>query len=463
MPGRFSSFILLAGMRTGSNFLEANLNALPGVYSHGELFNPHFIGKKDQTSLLGHDLVARAADPMGFWQLVREGSPGLHGFRFFRDHDPRVLNLMLADPTCAKIVLTRNPADTYVSLKIAQGTGQWKVTNAKNLKPGTMRFDAAEFERHLNDEQAFQMHILHTLQTSGQTTFYIDYDDLRDIAVLNGLAEFLGIPGRLDTFDGRLKKQNPDEIAVKVENSAEMAVALDQMDRFNLGRTPNFEPRRAPMVPGFVASQGAGLLFMPIRGGPEIAVTEWLSGLGSGGLIQNFSQKSLRQWKNAQPVLRAFTVVRHPALRSFLAYQALLSGDLPDLHALMVRGHKLDLPSPDQHSDTGLMRAGFMAFLQFAGMTLAGQTGLRVPIQWASQTAILEAINLVQTPDAILREERLGEGLAFLANEVGQEMRVFHPEDAFKSLGDIYDENVESAVRSAYKRDYQTFGFRRWR
>ena len=46
--GGFSSFVLLGGMRTGSNYLEANLNALPGLHCLGELFNPHFFGKNDQ-------------------------------------------------------------------------------------------------------------------------------------------------------------------------------------------------------------------------------------------------------------------------------------------------------------------------------------------------------------------------------------------------------------------------------
>ena len=53
MTLQFTSFVMFAEMRTGSNFLEANLNALEGVTCHGELFNPHFIGKKDQTEMFG--------------------------------------------------------------------------------------------------------------------------------------------------------------------------------------------------------------------------------------------------------------------------------------------------------------------------------------------------------------------------------------------------------------------------
>ena len=70
--------------------------------------------------------------------------------------------------------------------------------------------------------QAFQIRLMHGLQTSGQTAFYIDYDDIGDLAVLNGLAAWLGVPARLAQVDDTLKKQNPAEIADKVVNPAEM-------------------------------------------------------------------------------------------------------------------------------------------------------------------------------------------------------------------------------------------------
>ena len=40
----FEYFVVLAEMRTGSNLLESNLNAIDGIECHGELFNPFFIG-----------------------------------------------------------------------------------------------------------------------------------------------------------------------------------------------------------------------------------------------------------------------------------------------------------------------------------------------------------------------------------------------------------------------------------
>ncbi len=458
----FDSFIILAGMRTGSNFLEANLNAMTGIASHGELFNPHFIGKKDRVEWLGYDLARRAADPMAFWHHVQSQGSQLAGFRFFEDHDPRVFDAMVADPRCAKIILTRNPLETFVSLGIARTTGQWKMTNAKMLKPGTMTFDGAAFQAHLAEVQAFHLRIRRALQTSGQTAFHIDYEDLFDLDVLNGLAAFLVVAGRLEQLDPKLKKQNPGDLSAKVDNPDQMEQALSALDPFGLSRTPVFEPARAPMVPGFIASSGAGLLFMPVRGAPTDRVQDWLSQLGAGGTETGFSQKNLRQWKKRWSAPLAFTVLQHPVVRAFDAYLAIQHGDLPDLRRLMVQGHDLPIPNPDAPADA--QQSGFLAFVRFAGMTLAGQTGLRVPPHWATQTACVDAMSQVQPPDLILREDRLPQGLAYLAAEVG-----IYPAPAFAAvtgpemLEAIYDAQIEQAVQMAYKRDYQGFGFAPWR
>lgn len=96
---QFDSFVVIAGMRTGSNFLEANLNAMTGIHCYGEVFNPAFIGKKDQVEMLGISIVARDADPFMLLRKLRSSVPGLVGFRFFHDHDARIRQ------TCWQILL----------------------------------------------------------------------------------------------------------------------------------------------------------------------------------------------------------------------------------------------------------------------------------------------------------------------------------------------------------------------
>lgn len=452
---------MFAEMRTGSNFLEANLNALVGVTCLGEVFNPVFIGKKDQTELFGLTLADREEDPARFLRRLRERTQGLSGFRYFHDHDPRVFDLVMDDPRCAKIVLTRNPIESYVSLKIAQATGQWKLTNPKNLKKAKARFDGAEFTAHLDQVQSFQIRLLHALQTRGQTAFYIDYDDISDIDVLNGLAAFLGVESRLDKVDSTLTVQNPEPLEEKVANPAAMEQALARLDRFNLSRTPNFEPRRNAAIPGYIAARDVPLLFMPVKHAPYQPVVDWFASLGP--LEQDFTHKTLRQWKRAHPGLRSFTVITHPLTRAHRAFVALEQGGMgQEQRNILARVHNLHLPKPGQaFTDPVERRTAFLAFLRFLKRNLAGQTGFRTEGGWASQSAILQGFGQVQQPDFIFREDRLTEGLAFLADELGLPApRIAVPRDpADDALDTIRDGDLDEAARDAYQRDYMTYGF----
>ncbi len=452
---------MFAEMRTGSNFLEANLNTMAGVTCHGEMFNPHFIGKLNQTSFLGFSMADRATDPLALIRAARTQTTGLAGFRYFHDHDPRVLEPVLEDPACAKIILTRNPIESYVSWKIAQETGQWKLTNSKKLKTAQVLFDAAEFEAHLAGLQAFQVRLMHGLQVTGQTAFYIDYDDINDLDVLNGLAAFLGVPP-LERLDGSLKKQNPEEISEKVLNPEEMERALSRLDRFNLARTPNFEPRRPPMVPAFVAARKAPLLYMPVRSNVVPRVTDWLASFG--GAESDFTQKTLRQWKRARPGHRSFTVVRHPLARAHDAFvDQILTGTFHEIRNQLEKVYKLPLPAAGKHyGDKYAHQAGFLAFLKWLKLNLSGQTGTRVDACWASQTAVLQGFAQFQGPDLVLREDRLAEGLAYLADEVGKACPALAPAPQDEMLATVYDDELEAAAREAYARDYVGFGFRDW-
>ena len=176
MGAGFDYFVVFAEMRTGSNFLETNLNAFPGLACYGEAFNPHFIGYPEQDSLLGVSRAARDTDPVALIDAIK-ADDALAGFRFFHDHDPRVVDICLNDARCAKIVLTRNPVESYVSWKIASTTGQWKLTNVTHAKSAEIAFDATEFNQHLEGLRSFQRKLLRGLQITGQTAFYLAYED----------------------------------------------------------------------------------------------------------------------------------------------------------------------------------------------------------------------------------------------------------------------------------------------
>jgi LPS sulfotransferase NodH len=462
----FSGFVVLAEMRTGSNFLENNLNRIPGIKCHGEAFNPFFIGGEGKQEYLGLSLDDRRADPGMLLRAMKAATPGLSGFRYFHDHDPRVFDLVINDPAIAKIILTRNQLESYVSWKIAMQSDQWWLANTKHLTKTSAVFDLEEFRARLEALEAHQRRVVHRLQSTGQTAYYIDYADILDLDVLNGLAAFLGVEGRLEALDYRFKKQNPEAIEDKVANPQEMKAGLQTIDWFDVSHTPNYEPRRTAMVPQYVASRAAPVLFMPIKAAPEARLRKWLKCFGEidTGLDRNL----LRKWKETHPGQLSFTVLRHPLERAHVAWCDYLARDpMPELRPYLKRVHKLELPPRAQAgygADQDGHRAGFLVFLDFVKHLLNGRTELRTLPTFGTQQAFINGFAGLQSPDHILREDRLEVGLKFLCDEVGLEMPALpksEKETPF-ALTDLYGPDLEDAARAAYWRDYQGFGFGDW-
>ena len=465
----FKSFVVLAEMRTGSNYLESNLNALDGVTCYGEAFNPFFIGHKGKERLLGVTLKERDASPDRLLGAMQGQTDGISGFRLFFDHDPRVRDIVLNDPACAKVILTRNPLDSYVSLQIARRTGQWMLTDARHKKAAKITFDTADFAAYLAQIQATHRDAMAQLQTTGQAPFFVGYDDLGNLDVMNGLAAFLGAPARLEKLSGKLKKQNPASLEDKVENFDEMRAGIAEMDLMGLLETPQLEPRRHAMVPHYVAAAETPLLYLPVPGGPVAQVEGFLTALDNQPLRHGFNQKSLRQWKRQNPTHRSFAVVAHPLLRAHRVFcSRILStgpGNFPEIRNTLRRVY--GLPLPDDGPGPGYKlndhRRAFLAFLKFLGDNLAGRTSVRVDACWASQHAVLDGMSGFAFPDMVMREDDLAEALPFLARQAGAETVPPLPDPVHEvpfQLIQVYDGAIEKAARDVYQRDFMTFGYR---
>lgn len=470
---QFDYFVVFAEMRTGSNFLEANLNAFDGIACHGEAFNPHFIGYPNRDAILDITQSVRDDQPKRLLRAIKQ-TPELSGFRYFHDHDPRVFDQVMDDHKCAKIVLTRNPVDSYVSWKIAQATGQWKLTDAKARKGAKAQFDADEFNAHLSALQTFQVTLLNRLQVSGQTAFYVAYEDLQSIDVMNGLAAWLGVDARLDGLDKNLKVQNPSALSDKVSNFGQMGEALAAVDQFNLTRTPNFEPRRGAAVPTYVASNSAPLVYLPIRGGGPDPVVSWLKALDRAhdtAPETKMSQNDLRNWMRGHSGHRSFSVLRHPLARAHAVFcHRILNtgqGGYGGIRTTLTKRYKMALPVDPSDPGFGKVehRNAFAQFLEFLKPNLAGQTAIRVDPDWASQAKIIEGFAEFVLPDRLIRQESLAAELAELAETVGvRDVPALRksPPLGHLSLEDIYDVEIEKMARAAYGRDYLLFGFEDW-
>lgn len=469
MTKRFDYFVIFAEMRTGSNFLESNLDEFDTLKCYGEAFNPYFMVAPDVPEMLGVTVKQRDADPMLLLRRMVEKTDGTPGFRFFSDHDPRVFEEIIDNPRCGKVILTRNHLESYVSRKIAWATGQWQLNDVKDVKKQKVRFDAEEFETLFHGFKEFQFKIKERLQKSGQSAFYIDYEDAQDIDVVNGLATFLGDDGSISQFAGTFKKQNPELLEDKVTNLDALEKTIQRIDPFGLNRIPNFEPSRPAAVTTYVTSEDTNLVFLPVKGGPQTQVMSWLEGFGP--LARDFTQKTLRQWKRAHKGHRSFTVLRHPVARLHSVFCENFVCDGPNTFTEIRRSlrdsYEVPFLAEDSNETWTSQRhtEAFLRFIAFVEKNLSGQTGIRVDASWATQSAVLQGFASFSLPDHVLRETELEEGLGGLLAEQGLATTVTMPNMAPEtpySLSEIYNEEIEKAVRKIYQRDYMMFGFRPW-
>ncbi|WP_039018373.1 hypothetical protein [Halocynthiibacter namhaensis] len=472
MKKPYDYFVILAEMRTGSNLLEENLSHFPSIKCHGEAFNPSFIGYPKKDDLFGVAVAQRDQAPDDLIHKIVEHTDGIGGFRFFHDHDPRAADIFLNDPRCAKIILSRNPLESYVSWKIAKKTDQWRLTNHNKRKTAQITFDAEEFSHILEQRTDFRKTVLHQLQVTGQTPFHISYPDLQNLDILNGMARFLGVDDPISELETKIKRQNPGHLSEKVDNFDEMEAALSNSDFFNLSEIPGYEPQRGANVPAYITATDANLLFMPVKGCSTVAITEWMGRLPAVTELQTgYSQKSLRAWKRNHPGHKSFTIVEHPVSRAHSVFckHILTPGPdaYPEIRELLRVRFDLPIPvgAPSKGWTTDQHQKAFLAFLSFVKKNLAGKTAVRVDNSWASQTSLLEGISNFVFPDHILRGDQLSEGLGLLLLGTGQDCPAWPigDTDTPVELAQIYDDQVEAAVKSCYGKDYMNFGFGPWK
>ncbi len=472
MAQSFDYFVVLAGMRTGSNLLEEQLSAMPGIQSNGELFNPHFFGKPDTKTLWGLSMEARNSDPIRAIAAMRNNAEGLQGFRLFYDHDPRVIDLVLKDPKAAKIILTRRPLDSYVSLKIARKTGQWWLGDMTSARAAKVAFEAQEYADFVNELSAFQAKISHGLQTTGQTAFHISYQDLSDNDVLAGLGRYLGADGPPDQSKIKAKVQNPTPVLARLNNPKVAEEALRTLTAPDLGRVQDYEPDRGPGLRFFHVCKNAPVFYMPIRGAGIDPIPNWLSKLDPDGAVESgLTQKDLRRWKRQHNGHRSFTVLRHPLARAYDAFcRFVMPVDVEnyaDIRGVLVEQYKLPLPDtwPLEGWNLENHQTAFLEFLKFLSGNLGGQTALRVDNTWATQTVLLNAIAQFAVPDRVIRETQMADELARLSSEVGLQAPAFKNEFATETpfaLSDVVTPAIQDAAADAYRRDYMMFGLGSW-
>jgi len=229
-------FVVLAAMRTGSNLLQSNLNQYRDILCLGELFNRSFVGinipGKSNKPVAGYardDVARRNRDEVAFFDKVyAETSGKVFGFRMFTGQNDRLLEIILQNKHCRKVLLKRNPLDSFISLQIANKSDRWLSRKPDRLQDVQVRFSMKRFRQYLEQNDRFYSFCEVVLEETGQAAFEIHYDQLKDLDELNRLARFLGSQIQKKKLKEKIFKQTMPGLAQKVVNYDAMIESLQQ-------------------------------------------------------------------------------------------------------------------------------------------------------------------------------------------------------------------------------------------
>jgi hypothetical protein len=233
--------VIYGSMRTGSNYLVSLLNQLPGIVCHGEAFNPAFVEiHEDYRQKLGlkrSDHSARDAHLWSFYHAILQPPPGglICGFKLFARHSPPVMKATLGNPNLLKILLTRDPLSTFISLCQAEASGVWmirdvdtdRLTTQRRKSDAPIEFNGPRFMRFAAKMEAFHRRVETAARSSQSRLMILDYTALNGQGTLVNLASFLGTTVGSITEEKLLKKQNLSSVRDKVINLEEMIAFLE--------------------------------------------------------------------------------------------------------------------------------------------------------------------------------------------------------------------------------------------
>ena len=285
-----------------------------------------------------------------------------------------------------------------------------------------------------------------------------------------GWAAWLGVAARIEAPSHKLKRQNPEPLEHKLTNPDAVHDGLARLDRFNLSRTPNFEPRRGPTVRGPVRLCGpAPLAYLSMPGAPDPGVLNWMEQIDGGHPLQaDFTAQGWRAWQRAHPRRSVFTVLHHPLVRAHEVYlRQVVHGQRANVRAYICRVCTA-CTCPRKTRWTGMTqamhRAGFLAFLRFVAANLNGQTAIKVLPAWASQTKVIEGVTGQAPLHHLLHVDELSRDLPGLGRDLRLDLPGFTPVEQPRrfTLGMIHDPEVAAAGRAAYALDYEALGFEDW-
>ena len=477
----FDYFVIIGMMRTGSNLLERSLQHFDDLVCYGELFNPDFVGFLEPEKALNISIKERDKNPDLIQNSLLSNSGGkIPGFRIFPDHNPTVLKTCLMDHKCAKIILRRNPLESFVSQQLALLTNQWRIGDLHTKVGGKIHFDPEMFEEYLERFHVFYSGVNRELQSAGQTAMQVEFDDLQNIESVNGIAKFIGSKSRIKKFKFRSSKQNSNALSEKIENYEEFTGYRNPILGLDRAQFDYLEPKTTPTTKKICLGANLEIAYLPTRNGKTDPIVDWLTAIDPKNKAPRtaLSKAEVSEWFKHSGLKFVFADLEHPLDRAYDAFCNLFM--FPDgkkyggIRSTLTKRYGLEL-LPASYAgdktrdaveaagyDLSVHRSNFKKFLRFLNASLQDQALYQPKPEFCSQSEQLAAysewaiphfVALPHTRKAVFTGLALAMGLTnFPTPEVVKQHRLFE-------IDEIYDIKIEALVRKAYRRDYQNFGF----
>jgi len=381
-------------------------------------FSPYQFEIFKSSQSVGEDIDLRERYPAAFLDKLLDLDGSMRAFSYGRGDDPRALRLIIQDARILKVIVF----------------------------PKRTAF-LPEADREFYGEVSYQ------LSCSGQTAFWVAEDESECPSIRSGLKRWiLGRDTGGDRTELSLLPSYSDDPHLCEMNRSDGAAS-----RFVSYFPADFEAGPSVSISKVIGgSFGRGVLFSPIRYSMDLEVKRWMERDPSS---KNFnSTRELRLWKAAHVGHKSFTVIRHPVLRSWLAYLDLVNGPYGKLRGILRNRFSLNLsPSigDEEECDKLHHNEQFIGFLKFLNRNLHGQTSVATRQGWSSQINIVSAYSRKMNIDMVLREWEIPKYRA----EIESFMHCSLPTPDLQEIPDgINTREVHRLVQAAYWKDYIHFG-----
>jgi hypothetical protein len=226
-------FVILATLRTGSNYLCGLLNSHPDIRCYTALLSSRFDVQHNAPGIDERyaDLDYRRAHAFDYIETIETATPDVPvmGFKLMlvQDRRLRLLRRLAVERSYNVLLLSRdNLLAKFASAHLARKTGQGVALQGQAVARDTVHFDGASFLDYTRGVEKRYRKARRVLRQLNRPFLKLEYCQLGDETLHERMTDFLGLA--YVPLSSRHKKRNPSRIIERFDNPAEVRRFLER-------------------------------------------------------------------------------------------------------------------------------------------------------------------------------------------------------------------------------------------